>query len=220
MKFSRVTHRKDLEARLIDRDRRGEVNTVEYRTKTAHYCGKDTVRMSQILEVLDRILHREITPHRHLKKKTFEHATLQQYHREVGLDRVPVVVEAMVFENPTATMTTETMIKGPPIIRTQTEVKAIHTKIPKAETIMNQIVPILEVFGTSEVELMMIMLQETITAPMMTIETRILELIMILSVINFPTIFIETTSNSNWARKITSKLWQTAVLARKDGIDR
>ena len=127
MKFSRVTHRKDPEARLIDRDRRGEVNTVEYRTKTAHYCGKDTVRMSQILEVLDRILHREITPHRHLKKKTFEHATLQQYHREVGLDRVPVVVEAMVFENHTATMTTETMIKGPPIIRTQIEVKAIHT---------------------------------------------------------------------------------------------
>ena len=85
---------------------------------------------------------------------------------------------------------------------------------------MIQIAPILEVFGTSEVELMMIMLHETITAPMMTIETRNLELIMILSVMNFPTIFIETTSNINWARKITSKSWQTAVLARKDGIDR
>lgn len=131
-KFRRENHRKEPELRLIDRIPLGEVVIVEYPTKTARCYEIDTVRMSQILEVLDLILRQEIIPRRHdLTEKTFELATPQRYHREAEYDQYLGVIEIMAIENQMAIMTIDTMI-----IRTRVEVEVIRMKITKAEAIM------------------------------------------------------------------------------------
>jgi len=128
----RENHRKEPELRLIDRIPLGEVVIVEYPTKTARCYEIDTVRMSQILEVLDLILRQEIIPRLHdLTEKTFELATPQRYHREAEYDRYLGVIETMAIENQMAIMTIDTMI-----IRTRVEVEVIRMKITKAEAIM------------------------------------------------------------------------------------